>query len=496
MEFRRFVRRFIVSCTFAAMAASLTHSGSASESLRPSLAKIAEAVAKIAESRGGGSVAIGQFTGPPTLQSNAGPGIQKVLTDELANNGVRIAKFNADLGIRGEYLYTSAESSPNAVFKQIRLKVVLTDGSGQALTSLNRDIDLNPSVIDDESIDVDPAKRKIKIRDGAIDLDTLTGGADAAELLGVTWDFERNGLGLDLTKDVVADSFANPMAQIVNGTAVRSSPTSPYFVEVFVGSRPLPLRLEDGQPTVNLSKGQTFVLRVTNRASHDVSAAVALDGVNSFAFSRERGADGRPLARYVIGRNRPMWIKGWHETFASNRAFSVATFSAASEPNPSPAAQFGTESSLGMITVVIRGSWQAHESPPPDEPGQNLVESAAPEAAPGLATTGLPDAPAADVGPLVPGNAVFPTQPTLDEPPPVVSRTPTSGPSFPEVEQTRGAPIRAGTGTINEPGSPDESADAGPLAIVQGKKQSQESHATAGRQKGVVRSIITIRYDR
>lgn len=417
-------------CLWAVVSFGMVHGTAvnASEVLRPSLAKIAAAVAKIAQTRGGDSVVIGQFTGPPNFGSNAGPGIQQVLTDELKTLGVKVKKFGAALGVRGEYLYTSAEAAANSNFKQIRLKVVLTDGSGQPLTSLNRDVNLDGDNGSDANfpINPDPGFRpdgdKLVIRGGEINLDTFTGGEEAAALLGVTWDFERSGLGFDVSKDIVVESFERPTAHIVGGTAVRSSPKSPYFVEIFRGNRPLPLRLEDGQPVVDLSHGDSFSIRVTNRAAHDISANLTLDGVSSFAFSKVRRPDGSRLTRYVVEENRPLLIKGWHDTLTTTTQFKVTDFS------QSAAALVGSESGLGMITVLIRGSWTFNESAPSDEPGQNVVGS-------------------------------------------YLGAAPTVG---------------SAGGTFGSQ----------PNAIGFGDKVQQGSHVATNRQTGVVRSIITIRYDK
>jgi hypothetical protein len=275
---------------------------------------------------------------------------------------------------------------------------------------------------------------------------------------------------------------------------VRTSPGSPYLVSIYSGNRPLPLRLEEGQPVVDLRKGQTFVLRIANNASHDVSAAVTLDGVSSFAFSQQTGPDGNALQRYVLFARKFQWIKGWYDTSRTVKEFKVEAFQSRPGPGQSPAAQFGTESSLGMITVVIRGSWAPGASPPADEPGQQLVEGAvtptfsAPETVTSSAlpqfpegrSAALPGSPAETDGATLAGSA-FPSGGI------VAGSAPTF--SAPSEFQTRGVPL-------NEPGAAEPKSPDERLAIDRGQTRASNSQPISGRGVGVVRSIITIRYDK
>lgn len=438
----------------------------ASEVLRPSLAKLAAAVVKIMRTRGDESVVVGAFAGPANFGASAGPGIQKILSDELESQGVNVRKFGAPLGVRGEYFYTSAEDDPTSP-KQIRLKVVLTDGSGQPLTALNQEVQV-PSTGTEGPIGgggressgggAGGATQVVTIRGGEINLDTFTGGEEAAALLGVTWDFERSGLGFDVNKDIVLDSFQKPTAQIVDGTAVRSSSTSPYFMEVFVGNRPLPLRLEEGQPVVDLPRGENFAIRLTNRARHDVSATLTLDGVNSFAFTKEPPIRGKRLTRYILTPDKWVMVRGWHDTLNTTTAFRVTDFAQGA------VARLGAStSSLGMITVVIRSSWMEGSRTPFDEPQSPLVEAAAP---PDTFTRGVPLGSAVPTGPF--GSAA-PGSPSI-----VAGSAPGADSGF----------------NFGEKGSPSSPA------IGFGGTQQSQTQIARGRVTGVVRSIITIRYDR
>jgi hypothetical protein len=348
---------------------------SAMESLRPPIHQIAEAVSKIVKARGGDSISVGQFTGPPTFASSAGPGIQIMLQEEFKQLGVAVKRFGAPIGLRGQYLYTQPEGASDDAQQQIRLQVVLTDASGQALTTLNQEVPLDTQpgfpVPDGEGPTMD-------VEDGTIDVDTFTGGAEAAALLGVTWDFERGGLSMNDDPDIVQMAFAQPTAYIDRGTWLRASSSSPYALQLIVGGRPRAIKLEEGQPFVELKEGETFQLKLQNSSRHDIGAAITLDGVSAFHFSEVRRTDGSKLSRYIVPRGQPLPIAGWHKTLQSVTAFKVTDFS------QSAAALVSSEAGLGMITVLIRASWTPQQGPPQDEPIPMTVGSQLGSRGPGI----------------------------------------------------------------------------------------------------------------
>jgi hypothetical protein len=57
-----------------------------------------------------------------------------------------------------------------------------------------------------------------------------------------------------------------------------------------------------------------------------------------------------------------MTLKGWHITHQTAQAFKVTDFS------DSAAALVGSTSGLGMITMVVSGTWKEGEALPPNEP--------------------------------------------------------------------------------------------------------------------------------
>jgi hypothetical protein len=342
------------------------------DGLREPLAKIAKAVTKVLQDRGADSIAIGEFTGPPSFASAAGPGIRKVLAEEFTKLGIREKKIGANIGIQGKYLVHEDQpvlAGGEKGSPHLRLVASLVDKNGQVLTEINVEVEVKVGEEDGQ-----PIIDKTKIAGGSLAVDSYggmndIGGASVlAEALGATVDLKRKSKdGLSRDSESVIDSFEHPTAVVVaNGSAVAASRESPFQMEILVESQPRPMKLEDGQPFVQLEKGDSFQIRFTNKAPYDLAVAFLLDGVNSYAFSdvREtRGPQrGEPkYSKWIVPRNQSFTLKGWHRTNDYVDKFLVTDFA------DSAAAKLGSATGLGTITASVRATWRATEKPPADE---------------------------------------------------------------------------------------------------------------------------------
>lgn len=342
------------------------------ENLREPLAKIAKAVSQVLQERGSDSIAIGEFTGPPSFASAAGPGIRKVLAEEFAKVGIREKKIGANIGIQGKYLVHEDQPMFDGGSKgppHLRLIASLVDKNGQVLTELDVEVAVK---IGEE--DGQPIVDKTRIAKGTLTVDSyggpndIGGASSLAETLGATVDLKRkNKEGFSGGSESVIDSFETPTAAIVaNGAAVAASRESPFYMEILVENQPRSMKLEDGQPFVQLEKGDSFQIRLTNKAPYDVAVVFLLDGVNSYSFSdvREtRGPQrGEPkYSRWIVPRNQTFTLKGWHRTNDYVDKFLVTDFA------DSAAAKLGSTSGLGTITASVRATWRTSEKPPADE---------------------------------------------------------------------------------------------------------------------------------
>ena len=347
-------------------------SGRANENLRAPLAKIAKAVTQVLQDRGADSIAIGEFTGPPSFASAAGPGIRKVLTEEFTKLGIREKKIGANIGIQGKYLVHEDQPTFAGGTKgppHLRLIASLVDKNGQVLTELDVEVSVKVGQEDGQPI-IDKTKiaRGMLIVDSYGGINDIHGAGTLAESLGATVDLKRkNKDGFSGGSESVIESFDNPTAVVLaNGSAAAASRESPFQMEILVDGQPRPMKLEDGQPFVQLEKGDSFQIRFTNRASHDVALVFLLDGVSSYAFSdvREtRGPQrGEPkYSKWIVSHNQSFTLKGWHRTNDYVDKFLVTDFA------ESAAAKLGSANGLGTITASVRATWRAAEKPPADE---------------------------------------------------------------------------------------------------------------------------------
>ena len=344
----------------------------ANESLREPLSKIAKAVAQVLKDRGADTIAIGEFSGPPSFATAAEPGIRKTLGEEFEKVGIRQKKIGSEIGIQGKYLvhqdqppFAGAEPGP----PRLRIVASLVDRNGQVLTEMNVEVTIKVGEEDGQ-----PITDTTKIASGTLTVDSFghpgdSGGKSAlAETLGATVDLKKKlPQGKFNDGSLVVESFERPTATILaGGTAVAASRESPYSMEILTNGEPRQLILEDGQPFTELKKDDNFQIRFTNRANYDVAAVFLLDGVNSYGFSDVRYTtgpkQGQPkYEKWIIPRGKSLLLKGWHRTNDYVDKFLVTDFA------DSAAAKLGSSSGLGTITVSVRATWYVNEKPPADE---------------------------------------------------------------------------------------------------------------------------------
>lgn len=335
--------------------------------IRQSLSGLARATAEYLKSEGLESIAIGQFTGPPSFGSSAGPGIRQVLKEEFAKIGIREKKINAAVGIQGKYLLADTidlgTNTPIPDKQQLKIQVDLVDRNGAVLTNLNVKITYHPT-------DENDFTKEVAVQGGKMAVDTFSEAHETGLILGATADLtvpktDRQGF-LNETKTVI-DSFSQPTATIFEGNAVASSPTSPYRVQILVNGAPKPITLEEGHPFVELKRDDVFAMQVQNYSDFQVGAKILLDGVSIFAFSENRHQAGpkrgQPaFERYLFNAKQQYVLNGWHINNQNVDQFRVTDFA------NSAAAKFGSNNSLGTISVAFQAAWRKGTPAPPGEP--------------------------------------------------------------------------------------------------------------------------------
>jgi hypothetical protein len=266
-------------------------------------------------------LSLGQFTGPPQLDASAGPGIAKVLADELAKRDV-IVKRRAQLGLSGKFTNTTNDQQRLIA----RIDGELVDLSNHVLCSFSTEI----------------------------------GGAETlASLFGLTADLSPDKPEKQRDKEL-ADVIASPQAAVASAR-VRASDNSPYALEVLIKAgadyQPRSVILDEGVPFVSIGRGEVYGIRLINDSASDAAVTLTIDGVNVFAFS-----DHKDYKHYIVRTGDSPVIKGWHRTNQLSDAFQVGEFAKSAAAEVLPAG-----GQIGTITATFAAAWPEGAKPPADE---------------------------------------------------------------------------------------------------------------------------------
>lgn len=298
----------------------------ANEALRPALADMSKQVAKLLKGRGQDAIAIGAFTGPAHLPASSGPGIKQVLIEELTRQGVKV-QSRAGLEIKGDY---REKLDPDTQVLELRLRATVLDDKGDQVIVLDKTIE---------------------------DFDLL------ARVLGVNRPDPGAGLTPQKESQELKQLIDHPAA-VVRDARVRTSPGSPYAVEVLVqeGQRYVPRNptTTDGLAYVGLKKGEAFAVRLVNDSDYDAAVELTLDGLSVFAFSDTKG-----YRHFIVPKKGSALIKGWHRTNEHSDAFLITDYARGA------AAELLTNSDgIGTITASFAAAWEPKAKPPEDEGAQ------------------------------------------------------------------------------------------------------------------------------
>ena len=273
----------------------------ANEQFRSSLAGIAEAAKLVVKERKAASIVVGQFTGPPAYGSSAGPGMQKLLKEELGKRGVRTTDLGSEVAIQGRYFVRAAKQWERS---QLVLEVTFVDRNGETL----KDLDIKA-----RGLSVQSGIVKTSIHGGDKDWD---GSEILAEVLGATVDLGPPNKRVvdgppDDDGDKVIDSFKSPTAHISSNNWVYASRNSEFGVCILSDGKRLPIKIVDGQPFVELKKGDEFQIGLFNgNRRYYASAITTVDGVNTFGFGGGVNAQGKPFERWILDPGKVHTIEG------------------------------------------------------------------------------------------------------------------------------------------------------------------------------------------
>lgn len=287
---------------------------------------LASDVKKLLEEKGTDSIAIGQFTGPSRIPSSYGPGLARVLGDQLKKQNIRVSN-KAAFEIKGDYLAIEDAKSKQPI---ARIKARVYDRSGSALLEFSKDL---------ASIEA------------------------LGELFGLTLQPEVKPWSPENSKKV-KESIDNPKVH-VERSRVLAGPNSPFGMEVLVknGDRYVPRLPEDqdGLAFVPIKRGEAYAVRLINNSPYEMAIFLNIDGLNVFTFSEN------PIfSKFIVQPRSSVLVKGWHRTNEYSDEFEITEYA------KSAAAEVGNTAGVGTITARFAASWKEGAQPPPDEREETL----------------------------------------------------------------------------------------------------------------------------
>jgi hypothetical protein len=319
----RLLRYLFVALAGSAILLATAERASATEELRKELAEVAKGLSQLLKSMDETTVSVGQFTGPPTLPTSAGPTFTKMLSEELTKLDMKIA-LRSKYGVKGEYLDVINASTGKLA---AQIKGELVDRQGNVLTSFNRGVD---------------------------------GTTTLASLFGLTAELPVNQ-SAEVRDEKLQESLDKPKV-FINEAKVAASEKSPYAIEILIlspqGLKPRPAVEEEGLAFCAIGRDEIYAVRVHNNSPFDASVSLTIDGMSVFAFS-----EFKEYTHYIIPAGKPTDILGWHRNNQKSDSFKVVAYADSEVAKALP-----NSTSVGTITAVFRAAWDPAGDPPPDEP--------------------------------------------------------------------------------------------------------------------------------
>ena len=299
-----------------------------SDAMIMELNALAKDFAAIIDKKGGGAVAIGEFSASSDIKASVGPQIQLVLAKAFQTLKVPINSEDYRFEIKGDY--------QPLVDKETSLLGVKLVGR----------------LIDRET--AEPLAERPTGR-------FVFGAQSVPAMLGLNVSLKPT-VEAELLSKEFERARKNPSANIQQ-TIVRSAASSPFALEILVKSNGsyTPRSIETdakGRPLVPIKNSEVYGVRLINKAPFEVAVDLRIDGINIFEFSETDSKF------YIVGPGKQVDVLGWHKSSKSTIEFKVVDFpdTAASKLNLKPSL------SIGLITACFSASWAKDNERPSDEP--------------------------------------------------------------------------------------------------------------------------------
>lgn len=353
------------------------------QDLRAALKPLAEKTLQLLKEKGQTRVAVGDFIGPPQLESHTGTGISNTLIQLLNEGQPKVVSRRSSVAIRGRYDSVQSRDSNGSPMTYIRVTSQLTDSNGNLIPG------------GEVSTEVRDSAEVAGMLNLTVSFDPLQTAAQRNRQVGLALETVRPGGALqdDLAEAVQTGAQVSPVitpgptapADVL--TQLRPRKGSPFAIEILAAPKSAapqsasewstvqarPLRDEEGLYYVDLERDEVYAVRLFNEGDVDAAVYLEIDGLNSFAFSDLRNAEGRPLYSYSILEKGPAGncrhFVGWHRTNESSDSFLITEYgkgaTAFNLPEQSPG-------QTGVITVKFAPAWPPGTQPAGIRAGSQL----------------------------------------------------------------------------------------------------------------------------
>lgn len=310
-----------------------TQANAADDALTIEVRALATDFAKIIDKKGGGSVAVGEFSGSSKVKGSVGPRLQIVLKAELEKLKIRIDPDHFRFEIKGDY---QPVKDPQTDLLGVKLVGRLIDGeTGEPLAEK-------------------PTGRFV------------FGKETVPTMLGLNVQTKPNAGPREIS-DAAKKAMNHPNVHI-KARKLAVVADSPYAIQILVKRSGRYVERDivpdtRGRPFVELNSDDQYAIRLMNNSAHQAAVDLRVDGVSSFAFSNT-GSE-----FWIVDPGKHVDVIGWHRTNENSTEFKVVddfAESAAARLHLMPSA------SIGLMTAAFRTAWKQDSRPPVDE--MNLAD--------------------------------------------------------------------------------------------------------------------------
>jgi hypothetical protein len=302
--------QMIATFLFAAVAA---HPAAAESALAVELKALAKDLKETLDKRSVSKVSLGNFTARKKLAATGGPGVEKLLADQLRALGLTIDD-RADFEITG--FYQDKEDPENGLLA-VLIHAELRDGSGKVL----------------------------------LDVERLVHGQEAtAVLLGTTGEFPPRSDPRKRSEEL-KKQLDRPEVDLER-FRVRAAAGNPYAVEMHVKQNgkytPREATAEGGRAFVPVKRDEAFGVLLVNDSPHEAAVSLHLDGLSMFTFSKNQD-----YSFVIVPPKSSYRVEGWHFSNDESREFVVREYPSRDEAK----FKLKQRGELGAITTCFSVAW-------------------------------------------------------------------------------------------------------------------------------------------